>query len=147
MKLFTEYVKARSETVSSNTVYNNVGMLALLMKCLAPDLDWSWIGKHRNRPTKQQAADARRPIRVVDLGKMFKGLLDRLNAAQTVPPNLAAALRMRDLLLVAVCTCTALRLSNLKSPRLGTTISRTDSCFELRYSMQSVKTIGNSPWR
>jgi site-specific recombinase XerD len=114
-------------------------MLVLMMKCLAPAQDWRWVRQHPELPTKQEALASRRPIREVDLRHMFEGLLERLKPVVLETPGLEAALRLRDLLLVAMCTCTALRVSNLRSPSLESTIHRHGHGFELRYQSSFIK--------
>lgn len=137
--IYGAYIAARRATVSLNTVFNNAGMLAMLMKCLAPGPDWRWLKRHPDLPTKEEAMASRRPIREVDLRRVFQGLLERLEPAVLASASLEAALRLRDLLLVAMCTCTALRVSNLRSPSLGRTIHRHGHGFELRYMSGALK--------
>jgi site-specific recombinase XerD len=114
-------------------------MLTMTLTCLAPEHDWAWLRRHPHVPTKREARAARRPVRLVEPGVMLAGLIARLEAIRHAPVTMDNALRVRDLMLVTVCTCTALRLKNLLGLTLGRSIFRHGGGFEIRYGAGALK--------
>lgn len=136
---FARYATARRSSVSDNVVFNNIRMLVMTLNCLAPGHDWSWMRKHPNGPTKLEAAAARKPVRVIEPGRLLAGLLLRLDGLRLAETNEENAIKARNLLIVALAVCTALRLRNLMGLTLGCSFFRHGGGFEIRYATAALK--------
>lgn len=134
-----EYLIARRTSVSDNTVFSNLRMLAMTMACLAPDHDWSWLYRHPQSPRRREAMAARRQVPLVRPGELLARLLATMTAVLAEPADRHTAGRLRDLLIVAVGATTALRLRNIAALTLGETILRHRHGYEIRFADSAVK--------
>lgn len=126
---FVAYVATRRATASPNTILNNVGMLVMTLSCLAPGQDWSWLRRHQCVPTRDEARSARKVRRPVPVGVLLASIIARLRELSDQVPTTTTAARYRDLLLVALCASSTLRLRNLMQLTLGRSIRRHESCY------------------
>ena len=136
---FVTYLAARRASVSENTVFANLRMLAMMMNYLAPEREWGWLYRHSLAPRSREAAQARRPVKLVRPGLLFARLAQALAEAQSALPSVENAILLRDLLLVAIGATTALRLRNLSALTLGDSIRRYGHCYEIRFPANAVK--------
>jgi integrase len=117
---FLLYLAARRASLSENTLFNNLRMLAMTLNCLAPGTAWGWLYRHPQAPRRREAAAARRPVRTVRPGAMLAGLLTRLQAMRDARICEASAIRMRDL-------------------TIGQSIFRHAGGFEIRFGAAALK--------
>ena len=136
---FIGYLTARRASVSENTVFANLRMLAMMMNCLAPGREWGWLYRHPLAPRSREAAQARRPVKLVRPGLLFARLAQALAGAQSALPGPENAILLRDLLLVAIGATTALRLRNLNALTLKDSIRRHGHGYEIRFPANGVK--------
>lgn len=134
-----QYVAGRRAAVSDSSVFANLRMLAMMMHCLVPDRDWSWLYRHPQAPRRREAMEARRPIPIVPPGELAGRLLAAIADVLDEPVNRHTAGRLRDLLIVAIATTTVLRLRNLVALTLDETILRHRHGYEIRFAANTVK--------
>lgn len=115
----SRYVIERRSRVAIRTVFNDVGMLAMMMRILVPDRDWRWLTRHPLVPTRAEARAARREPRLFDPGLLLHRLMARLEELQREPACERTAILIRDHLLVAFAVCSGLRMRNLAAIRIG----------------------------
>lgn len=138
-EIYVGYLSTRSAVVSANTVFNNLRMLAMMLRCIAPGSDWGWLYRHPLAPRRHEAMAARKPVPRVDLASLFVALRAAFEAVLAQEPNRASAVRLRDLLIVAVTAATALRCRNLLALTIGQNLLAHEQGFEIRVAPHGIK--------
>jgi integrase len=122
--LLRRYIKARLESVSANTVFNNLRMIAMTFKCLAPDRDWSWIYRDAYAPRRREANAARRMLPNPPSAPTWRKALERFRDLAGKPLTIETAVAARDALLIALAIQVGLRRRNLTGLKLEKTFFR-----------------------
>lgn len=138
-EVYLAYLAERRASVSDNVVFNNLRMLAMMLKCLAPAKEWGWLYRHRRAPRRHEAAAARRPVTIVQPGVLLARLQAAITQVLTEPVGRASAIRLRDLLMVAVTTTSALRMRNIRALTLGESVLPHRHGYEIRFPANAVK--------
>jgi integrase len=133
------FISERRTSVSDSNTYNNVRTLTLMMNCLAPDRDWTWIWRQGGAPRRGEARAARRRPHLCPPGLLMHRLVVALQEALAAPGGPASAMRFRDHLFVAIAVCTALRSRNLREMRLGHNLIWRKTGWEIIYDASEVK--------
>ena len=136
---FVNFLAERRTAVSANTVFNNLRMLAMMLGVLAPDAEWGWLYRHPHAPRRHEAAVSRRPVPIVQPGRLLVGLRTAMDAVLLEPMTQVTARRLRDLLIVAITTTTALRRRNIIALTIGDTFLRHRYGYEIRFPASAVK--------
>ncbi|MDO8944535.1 MAG: site-specific integrase [Desulfobacterales bacterium] len=136
---FVPFLIERRRAASSNTVFNNLRMMAMMLNVLAPDAEWGWLYRHTLAPRRHEAVASRRPVPIVQPGRLLFGLQSAIGEVLLGPTTKASALRLRDLLIVAVTATTALRRRNIVALTIGTTFLKHRHGYEIRYPGSAVK--------
>jgi integrase len=129
---YPRYLAMRRQRVSENTIFNNLRMLSMMLKLLAPAQDWRWLYKHPLAPRRAEAEASRRAVPIVSSGQLLRGVLDELEALSRAPTDLTTAVRCRDLLMVGACLTTALRQKDLLDLTIGRSFFRYPGGHEIR---------------
>ncbi len=136
----TAYVRDLINEVAPKTADSYLRDLKVVAKALQPDKDWRWLMDLTNRikAWARPSRNHRPPILPAD--EMFRRVLaelDRLAAGdfKMRPVQLA----YRDMLLVAVQLCSALRLRNLAMIRIGTHLQKLGPEWHLRFAGSETK--------
>lgn len=137
--LVTAFIIERRKTVSDNTTYNNLRMLTMMMKCLAPDHDWKWIWRHSVAPRRWEAKAARRPRCQFPAGLLLHRLVTAMQYAVEQPLERLPPERLRDCLLVAIAINSGLRLRNHAAMRLEHNLIRRKEGWEVMFDPSEVK--------
>jgi integrase len=114
-------------------------MLAMMMNVLAPCAEWGWLYRHPAAPRRHEAAEARQAVPVVEPGYLLAGLESAMDQLLREPISKVSALRLRDLLIVAVTATTALRRRNIIALTIGESIFRHQHGYEIRFTACAVK--------
>jgi len=133
------FVRARRETVSDNTVFNNLGMLAMMMNCLVPEKNWNWIRRHPLAPNRAEARAARRPQPVFDPGRLLHRLLAEYGELRRQPLTRDIAWQIRDLVMLAVAFFSGVRRGNLLGLRVGHNLLRLGGRWEVLFEADETK--------
>lgn len=141
--LLGRFLIARRQMTSDNTVFNNLRMLGMMMKCLVPEKDWSWVARHPAGPRRSEAKSARKVIRAFDPATLYRHVLSKLSGFESTPPSFDLALTRRNHLIVGVALLTMLRMRNLHGIRLSKNMVRREHRWELAFGADETKT--NSP--
>lgn len=136
---FVCFLAERRMSVSSNTLFNNLRMLAMMLSVLAPDVEWGWLYRHPLAPRRHDAAQSRRPVAIVQPGRLLAGLRSAIDSVLLKPITKVSALRLRDLLLVALTTTTALRRRNIIALTIGESFLCRRHGHEIRFPASVVK--------
>jgi len=137
--LLGQFIAARRKTVSDNTVYNNLRMLAMMMKCLAPDHDWKWIWRHKAGPRRREARAARHPACMFPAGLLMHRLITAMQEAMATPLDQLPLDRMRDCLIVAIAINSGLRPRNNAAMRIEENLIRRTTGWEILFEEDEVK--------
>ena len=136
---FAAFVTQRRATVSDNTLFNNLRMIAMMLHCLAPSSDWRWLYRHALAPRRHEASAARRAVPLVEPGVTFLRLCARIEDVLAEPVTKPNAIGLRDLLMVALTATTALRRRNIMALTLGDSLLRHRHGYEIRFPAHAVK--------
>ena len=117
-ELLMAFILERRRTVSDNSTFGNVRSLAMMMRCLSPELDWKWIWKNSATPRLSEARAARRPKVPIPAGLLLSRLLAAMAADMELPLERLRPNRIRDCLLVAFSVLSGLRVRNQAAMRL-----------------------------
>jgi len=137
--LHAEFVAARRKTVSDNTTYNNLRMLAMMMKCLDPGHDWKWMWRNSGAPRRWEARAARRSPRSFPAGQLIHRIILALEQAFEVPLDQLPVERVRDCVLIALTVTSGLRVRNLASMRLDQHLICRKTGWEVLFDATEVK--------
>jgi integrase len=136
---FVFFVTERRASVSANTLFNHLRMLAMMLGALAPGSEWGWIYRHPSAPRRHEAAASRRPVAPVQPGLLLGRLLTAIHEVLKEPVTTDSVIRLRNLLIVAVTTTTALRRRNILALTIGESILRHKHGYEVRFPANAVK--------
>lgn len=136
---FVRYLAERRASVSDNTVFNNLRMLAMMLKILAPGTDWGWMCRHALAPRRHEAVASRHPIPLARPDELLAGIDAASDVVLSEPVTKDSAIRLRDLLLVAVTTVTVLRRRNVLALTLDESCLRLEHGYEIRFPPAVVK--------
>jgi integrase len=134
------YILERCSQVSDNTLFNNLRMLAMMMRCLAPEQDWKWIARHPAGPRAAEAAIARKPPRIFDPGLLAHRIFASLTELETAAATVESARRRRDLLIVGVAMFTGPRVKTLSQIQIGRNLLRRPGGWEMCFEGDETKT-------
>ena len=137
--LVGRFIRERRASVSDNSVYINLGMLAMMLNCMLPGQDWGWVRRHTAAPSRWEAQAARRPQPMFDPGLLLYRLLQELDVVHALPLTWDVAIRQRDCVLLAVAMYTAVRLRNLLEMRIGHHLLRRGTGWEPLYDWDETK--------
>jgi integrase len=132
------FILERQSEISANTLFHNLRMLAMIMRCLVPTQDWKWIARHPAGPHAAVAATARQMPRIFEPGVLTHRLSAELAALDGAPITVETT--RRDLLIVDVALFTSLRVETLTGIRLGRHLVRRPSGWELHFEEDDTKT-------
>lgn len=136
---FIFFVTERRASVSANSLFNHLRMLAMMLTALAPGTEWGWIFRHPSAPRRHEAAASRRPIPLVQPGLLLARLFTAIHEVLQAPVTTGSVIRLRNLLIVAVTTTTALRRRNILALTIGDSILRHAHGYEVRFPAHAVK--------
>lgn len=138
-ELLGQFIAARRATLSDNTIFNNLRMLTMMLKCLEPAQEWRWVWRHSAAPRRSEARAARRPPRTFPAGLLLHRLVSAMQAVLELPVERSPRDRLRNCLLVALAVTSGLRLRNLAALRLGHNLIRRKAGWEILFDRAEVK--------
>lgn len=137
--LVARFITERRAVVSDSNTYSNLRTLTMMMNCLAPEHDWTWIWRQGGAPRRREARAARRLPRLFPAGLLMHRLVAAMLEALAAPGGPPSATAFRDYLIVAVAVTTALRSRNLAEMRFGLNLVQRKTGWEIIYDGSEVK--------
>lgn len=139
--LFRQFLRDQRTRLNLTTLSTQVYHICELLKCFAPESDWSWIQKMRNR-VKREAS--RQPVarpRLVHAQMLFDLGLDLLiSSTKDVESDKLDAGRYLDGLLIALFIAAPVRISNFSALELGHHLVRATESWHLHLDGTETKT-------
>ncbi len=138
-----DYIAALQAQNASGTVLVRLQSLAVVLRWLAPEQDWSWLQPYLSRLAVRvvPARDKRARLQSADaLFALGERLMADAEAKPAASPERAQAQLYRDGLMIAFLSCHPLRAGNFTSLELGQQLRSTDSGWWLEIPASETKT-------
>ncbi len=136
------YLAVLQSACSSTTVASYIAVLAMTLKALAPERDWTWLSQVQARLQRRAAPSRDKRARIVPAAELFALGLDLMAEAEAAleGDEVDAALAFRDGLMIALLATRPLRQRNLLAIEIGRHLLQVGEGWLLAFGGDETKT-------